>query len=128
MKLSKMQRIVLAAIPAFTLCYASNGQAQQSGSQDRIQEIVVTAQKRAEKLQNVPITMSVITARSAAALGLHDTTDLASATPGLVMHHVTNTLAPSLRGISGVNSAPGDESPIAIYVDGVYYKIGRAHV
>jgi iron complex outermembrane receptor protein len=37
------------------------------------------------------------------------------------MHHQSNVLAPSLRGISQTSSASGDESPIAFYVDGVYY-------
>ena len=95
---------------------------------DGLENIVVTAQKRSEKVQNVPITMTVITARSAAALGVANTTDLAEATPGLVMHHQTNTLAPSLRGLSSVNASLGDESPIAIYVDGVYYTAMSAGV
>ena len=121
MKSRKTKYILMGLTPAATLWNAGQAYAQQASSQSQLGEIIVTAQKRSENLQNVPIAISALEAKTADALGLKTTTDLAFTTPGLVMHHQTNTVLPALRGISQTNPAGGDESPIAIYVDGVYY-------
>jgi iron complex outermembrane receptor protein len=86
-----------------------------------LEEIVVTAQKRSENLQNVPISITALEAVTADKLGVNHVNDLAFSTPGLVMHHQALTLQPTLRGIAQTNAAAGDESPISIYVDNVYY-------
>jgi iron complex outermembrane receptor protein len=117
----KVTWLACAAMPAYLLAGAQSTCAQGANAQDRVSEIVVTAQKRSQSLQNVPIAITAINSATAAALGVKDTTDLQISTPGLVMHHTINALTPSLRGISQSNAAAGDESPIAIYVDGVYY-------
>ena len=49
--------------------------------------------------------VTALTAESAAKLGLNNTPDLAFSTPGLVMHRGTNTMQPSLRGITQTNAA-----------------------
>jgi iron complex outermembrane recepter protein len=127
MKSQKAKFFLLVAVPVCALCCWNRGLAQQPdsaqtpASQGALQEIVVTAQKRSENRQNVPIAIDAIEGPTAIALGIKDTTDLQLVTPGLVMHRLTNSLAPSLRGISQGSAAAGDESPIALYVDGVYY-------
>jgi iron complex outermembrane receptor protein len=90
-------------------------------SSDALEQIVVTAQRRSQNLQDVPIVVQAIPAATIKAFEVTDSTDLQVLTPGLDMHHQSNVLSPSLRGISQVSSSAGDESPIAIYVDGVYY-------
>ena len=126
MKSIKSTYLLCAAIPAIALCgatpsYAQNASAQNASSEGGLGEIVVTAQKRSENLQNVPIAITALQGDAAQKLGLTNTSDLAFSTPGLVMHRGTNVLLPSLRGITQTNAAAGDESPIAIYVDNVYY-------
>lgn len=85
-----------------------------------IEEIVVTAQKRVERLRDVPIS---ITAQSGAELerrGVSDTRDLVSVVPGLTMQSVGATVQPSIRGVTTQLAEPGSEVNIATYVDGVY--------
>ena len=86
-----------------------------------LDEIVVTAQKRAENVQNVPITVSTLSAEQLAQSGVQGITDLKTVVPGLNMLNANGKLNTSLRGIGSNAVAPGFENPVAIYVDGVYY-------
>lgn len=86
-----------------------------------LEEIVVTAQRRSERLQNVPVTVSVIGASKLASLGINQLTDLDVAVPGLDIQNNDGSASPFLRGVGSSALGPGIESPVAIYVDGVYY-------
>jgi len=84
-------------------------------------EIVVTAQRKSERLQAVPITVNVVTASDLEERGIVDTRQLATAIPGLFINDLAAALSPYLRGVgtNGVN--PNSEQSVALYVDGVYY-------
>jgi iron complex outermembrane recepter protein len=83
-------------------------------------EVVVTAQRRSENLQKVPVAVSVVTATTAKAIGMSGTTDLQVAVPSLTIN-VTGGggAAVTMRGVTGTGSL-GDESPTAFYLDGQY--------
>lgn len=85
-----------------------------------IPEIIVTAQKRSEDLQKVPIAVSAITSAEIEAMGLHETRDLAIVTSGLNIPSTVGYIQPNLRGIGSSVAAPGVDSPVALYIDGVY--------
>jgi iron complex outermembrane recepter protein len=86
----------------------------------QLQEIVVTAQRRAENQQKVPIEVHAMDAAAAKAIGIDDTQDLGKLVPGLTyMRNTTNGLV-FLRGVGSPTGAPGTESPVALYMDGVY--------
>lgn len=87
-----------------------------------IEEIIVTAQKREESLQRVPITITAITAAKLAATGVSSTQDLVVVTPGLNVSTAGQGayLLPNLRGIGGTATGPGIENSVPVYVDGVY--------
>jgi iron complex outermembrane receptor protein len=99
---------------------------QQQATSNQLGDIVVTAQRRAQPLQNVPIAVVALSATALASKGVTSTEDLATAVPGLTFTHQLITAAPAVRGISQANGAPGDEPPTAIYVDGVYLAIAQA--
>jgi iron complex outermembrane recepter protein len=84
-------------------------------------DIVVTAQKREEKLLDVPIAISVIGGGTAQTQGVVSSRDLGIVTPGLVSGQAGYTFQPSIRGISSTGTSAGDEANVALYVDGVYY-------
>ena len=65
-------------------------QAEDENEVKRIPVIVVTAQKREENLQSVPIAISAITAQSLADQGIRSTEDLAVAVGGLNVTRTTN--------------------------------------
>ncbi len=89
-------------------------------STDQVEEIVVTAQKRSENLQAVPISVTAFTANTIKELGLSAPTDLAIATPGLSFGQEANDVSPYIRGIGETQAVPGAEGAVALYVDGVY--------
>lgn len=85
-----------------------------------LQEIIVTAQKRFENLQKVPIAVVAITAKDAAVQGLTGTQALTAAVPGLVITSPANVGNPYLRGVGSNLFDPSAEQGVAMYVDGVY--------
>lgn len=85
-------------------------------------EVIVTAQRRRENVQDVPIAITALTRDQLSATGAADTESLRVAAPSL---NVTTAAAgfglPRIRGIGATGQGPGIENPVAIYVDGVYY-------
>src|ERR1700719_1928401 len=81
-------------------------------------EIVVTAQKRSENLQDVPIAISTVSGEALAASAADSITALADMTPGLKMETVQGSIAPRIRGVG--SDLPNVENSVAMYVDGVY--------
>lgn len=84
-------------------------------------EIIVTAQRREERLQDVPIAISAFDAEQLVTSGINSTIDLAVITPGLQFGTQAAYGQPFLRGVGTTGTGPGVESPVALYVDGVYY-------
>jgi iron complex outermembrane receptor protein len=88
---------------------------------DQVQEIIVTAQRRKERLQDVPIVLNAFAGDQLEAAGIKSTLDLAAVTPGLEFGTQAAYGQPFLRGVGTVANGPGVESPVALYVDGIYY-------
>ena len=87
-----------------------------------LQEVVVTAQKRAENIQDVSIAISAFSAETLAALGWTDITQVASQTPNLDIKYVWGNSMPvaTIRGI-GMNDFQANSKPgVGFYVDEVY--------
>jgi iron complex outermembrane receptor protein len=89
-----------------------------------LEEIVVSAQRRPENLQNVPISVSALNGRYLAENNVHSLQDLSATVPSLV---VTNSigygLAPiTIRGLGGPNGGGSlfTDQPVAVYIDDVY--------
>jgi iron complex outermembrane receptor protein len=93
---------------------------------EALQEVTVTAQRRNENLQTVPIAVSVITGEMANAMGVVDPMALANAIPGLEFNRQSNSSIPFLRGIGTPVGQVGDEPSVALYVDDVYMPAPQA--
>ena len=89
------------------------------GQGGELEEIVVTAQRRSEKLQDVPITVDVLTDESALKAHVWDNMTLQTQVPGLVTSRENTGATLYLRGV-GTVAAPGVENAVAQYVDDVY--------
>jgi iron complex outermembrane receptor protein len=83
-------------------------------------DIVVTAQRRSEKLSDVPISITAATGQQLTNSGVTNTQDLTNIVPGLKVDRVGGSTAPAIRGISTQIAQPGADANVAIYVDGVY--------
>ena len=106
--------VTAAALSPFT----SLAQAQDA-SAGMLKEIIVTAQHRAEPLQKVPIYVNVVSAHTAAAMGVTTMSELPMLVPGLLLGTANGGAVLTIRGISGTSTS-GDELATAVYVDGVY--------
>lgn len=106
---------ILSGAIAFLTAVSAGVQAAE------IEEVVVTAQKRAENLQEVPIAISAFTGDNIKESGVKNLTDLGRYTPGVEMHNDT-ALQPtySIRGIQTNDWTVGSDPAVAVYVDGVY--------
>lgn len=85
-----------------------------------IGDIVVTAQRRSERLQDVPLAITAVTAESATQTGLRSMVDIKLATPGVDFTSSTGFAMLTMRGIGVQFVSPGLEPPVAIYVDNMY--------
>lgn len=85
-----------------------------------VEDIVVTAQRRSERLQNVPVAVTAASAARLAAVGITNTQELAAITPGLIVPQTAGFIQPFIRGVGSSTNGPGLEAPVATYIDGVY--------
>jgi iron complex outermembrane receptor protein len=88
-----------------------------------LDEIIVTAQKRQQSLQDVPISVTAFSGEQAKNLGIDSTLDLALYTPGLTMGQNSGDgdfPFISIRGVSQRDFSDINESPSAVYIDEFY--------
>ena len=117
---------------AFALAVASSALAApalaQQGASQGLEEIVVTARRTEESLQQTPVAVTALSAERLALAQIVDTADIQRTTPNLTIA----TGAPaspgfaviSMRGQSNLNANSASDPAIGIYIDGVY--IARA--
>lgn len=82
--------------------------------------VTVTAQRRAQSQQDVPIAITTVTAESLGEAGIDSTLDLQLVTPGLNVGTQLSGAVPFIRGIGTETTAAGQDSGVALYVDDVY--------
>ena len=108
---------------------AAAAQAEQSGSpapaadEGSLQEVVVTAQKRTERLQDVPVAVSAIGAEQLSSRGIQNVRDLSGLAPNVhvLPAAVSNTgFQISIRGAVQQNPALFWDPTVGLYFDGVY--------
>jgi len=111
---------------ALSIC-TTPASAQQAGKLD---ELVVTAQKRAENVQDIPQAVSAITGDELQSRGIVETSDLTGTLPNLQITSAYGKTQPnfSLRGISVANEfSAATASPVGVYVDEVYQSSRASH-
>ena len=103
-----------------TLFWAVPALAQNPAADaDSDNTIVVTAQRRNELLEDVPMTVAVVTQESLANSGINSVRDLQNITTGFLVNNSGNTPQPAIRGITTTN-AGSYENNVALFVDGLY--------
>lgn len=91
-----------------------------------LEEVLVTAQRRSERLQDVPVAVTAVTADQLQAVGVDSVLDLRVAAPSLNSTSASGYVANSIRGVGSLGFAPGIESPVGLYIDGVYLAAPQA--
>jgi iron complex outermembrane recepter protein len=127
-----MRRYTLTSLAIGALAFQATAWSQQAStapqqpSGDMLMEVIVTAQRRSENLQNVPIALTALSADQLAQAGIQSTTDLGLVTPALTVVNQAGNLLPHIRGIGTTAFGAGFENPVAVYVDGVYLAASNA--
>jgi iron complex outermembrane receptor protein len=91
-------------------------------------EIIVTAQRRAQRLEEVPAAISYISADTLQNSAIVSTTDLPRVVPGLSISKIGAYTLPTLRGVGSSLTGPGLENNVATYVDGIYYPSTQSNL
>ncbi|WP_068076624.1 TonB-dependent receptor [Novosphingobium lentum] len=102
--------------------------ADEAAPQTGLQEIVVTAQKRGENLQDVPIAVTAVTAELAEKAGITGPEQLTQLMPGVTFTRQAQGGVPFIRGVGTTSSFVGNEPSVALFVDDVYLVSGNAAV
>ena len=92
-------------------------------AQAALEEVVVTARKREETLQETPVAVSAFTSESLEELGMTNISDLTKVVPNVDMYSGNGTTGSGnvfIRGIGARNTGVNFDSGVGIYVDGVY--------
>ena len=116
----KFTPIVWAAFAVFII-FSFNAQAQDVGNVFT-DEVIVTAQKREQNLQDVGIAVTAITGEQMQALGYTNAQEITALAPGVstIQPNGEANYAISIRGVGNSDFITNVESPIAVYVDEVY--------
>lgn len=123
---------LLTLLGLLSFCISTDAYAQDAKPQDQVEEtspqkeakiqgIVVTAQKREENVQDVPISMSVLSATEIEDAGIEDMTDLTYFTPNVYAKQNTNQNMLIIRGISSHNVVLN--TPAGLFVDDINYPM-----
>lgn len=113
--------MLLATTSVLASGLAAPSLAQDSASADSValEAIVVTARRVSETLQEVPATVTVLTAQQIERAGVKTATDFVGLTPGVTIVANTAEAGDNQINIRGINSARDAESSVALIVDGI---------
>ncbi len=91
-------------------------------AQAMLEEVIVTAQKREQSLQDVPLSVAAFSGEALRESGIKDVFDLQVNAPGLTIDQNQNATTSnfSIRGIGTGGNNFGQESSVGLYVDGIY--------
>ncbi len=131
MKYQSVTRRSLLACTALASVALLPGQAlAQDAEENRgLEEIIVTAQKREQSVQDVPIAVTAVTAETLKANRIFTVNDLGSIAPGVTVRPSAGGIqVPSftIRGQNSFGVVAGSDKQVSIYLDGVYISAARS--
>ena len=117
---SKSQQVMKVSAVALTVSALFSGGAW---AQEKVEEVVVTAQKREQKIQDVPISITAITAKAIEDRDVESVADLNGLAPNLrtsTAPTTSLTITANMRGIGQGQPAIWGDPAVGIYVDGAF--------
>jgi len=122
--LSSSRALAIALAMTSGVAMADTAQAQDAGPDAPAVEnndIIVTAERRPERLEDVPISITSISDELLEQANIRGLFDLSTITPGVRVDHYGAYAQPTIRGIGTQDVlGPGANANVAIYVDGFY--------
>ena len=117
--------LVAAAAPAAAVAFLAAPAGAQA-QERRLEEVVVTAQKREESLQDAPLAVTALSGDDLKSLGVIEIGNATKAAPNFTLRRQTashSNYAFGVRGVSAGETALAVDSVVGLYIDGVY--LGR---
>lgn len=113
---------IIAIIGTASAAAAQSGSAapDDNAKDTGLGEIVVTAQKRSERLQDVPVTVTAVSPETLNRTAIDSTAGLSTLVPGLNLRESGIGFTPYLRGVGTAATSAGNENPISMYIDNIY--------
>ena len=105
---------LLAAVPAFAEAAAPAATTPSSS------EIIVTAQRRSERLEDVPMAITALAPETMEKRGIRNMQDLSQTVAGVQINYQGSFTYPAVRGISSLTTGIGFENNVGVYIDGFY--------
>lgn len=107
---------------AFGFAGAASAQSAPQDGPTSIDDLIVTAQKREQNLQDVPIVVTSLSQETLQNAGVRDIKDLQILTPGMTVTSTSSEASTTarIRGVGTVGDNPGLESSVGVVIDGVY--------
>ena len=102
----------------------ANAEDNNDGVNKEVEEIVVTARRREESLQEIPLAVTVYSGETLSEQGVIDVTELTRTSPNVnleVSRATSSTLTAHIRGIGQQDPVAGFEGGVGIYIDDVYF-------
>src|SRR5687767_551973 len=120
-KIGERNMIAKTAGPLLVLAWASAAAAQTPASNtsdaNTIGEVIVTAQRRSERLVDVPISIATASAEDLERAGGNSLENLTKITPGIYLQRASHGLSPTVRGVGSTLPTSSGEQTVAVYVD-----------
>ncbi|HEX7856874.1 MAG TPA: TonB-dependent receptor [Sphingobium sp.] len=130
-QLQPRTRLLLSTILGAAAIVPAHAFAQAASTEGGLEEIVVTAQKREQSLQDVPIAITAVTANTLEVNRVASVSDLSGLAPGVIVRTAAGgSQVPSfsIRGAISYGVVPGSDKQVSIYIDGVYLGSGRGAI
>ena len=125
--LIKLALVTTTALSAATPALAQDAADDNGG----LEEIIVTAQKREQSVQDVPIAVTAVSEASLQANRIFTVSDLSAIAPGLTVKPSAggiSTPAFTMRGQVSFGVVAGSDKQVSVYVDGVYISSPRGSI
>ena len=100
------------------IAHAQTRPATAAAAANTIEELVVTAEKRSQNLQDVPVAISAFTSEKRDLIGINTIQDMTNFTPGL--NYTSANDRTTIRGIGRLTNQHSIGVPVAVYDDGIY--------
>lgn len=121
----RFARGALAGLQFFaSVAVAAESRANETSAP--LAEVLVTAQRRAEDPQSIPVVVSALSVKELTQAGASNAPTLSLAIPGLMYMQGANAATPFIRGVGATTNSAGAEASVATYVDGTYVSSATA--
>ncbi len=119
----KNKVLLVGVIAVFLAAEASHAQDAAVNPRRSLEEVVVTAQKRAESMQDIPVAVSALSEDKLQQSGFDGVEDLSFMVPSMQFGNFGPVTFLNMRGIGSADNFAGSDPGVAMHIDGVY--IGR---